>query len=87
MQHFLRRTCLAIIWITGPSVGVPANVRKIKNKVVDAAELKHQQRQFIRAMKLTAIILLAAALQVSARGYTQTVTISLKNVSLEKVFS
>jgi TonB-linked SusC/RagA family outer membrane protein len=36
---------------------------------------------------MTCILILAAALQVSARGYTQTVTISLKNVSLEKVFA
>lgn len=38
-------------------------------------------------MKLTAIILLTASLQLSARGVSQTLTISLKNASLEKVFS
>ena len=37
-------------------------------------------------MKLTAFILLVACLQVSAKGFTQTVTLSLKNVSLENAF-
>lgn len=36
-------------------------------------------------MKLTAIILIAACLQVSATGYTQAITLSGKNMSLEKV--
>lgn len=39
------------------------------------------------AMRLTIILLTAAVLQVSAKGYTQNVTISLKNASLDKVFS
>lgn len=38
-------------------------------------------------MKLTSIFILVACLQVSARGLSQTVTFSGKNVSLEKVFS
>jgi TonB-dependent starch-binding outer membrane protein SusC len=38
-------------------------------------------------MKLTIILMLAALLQVSAKGYTQTITISVKNASLEKVFA
>jgi len=37
-------------------------------------------------MKITAILLLAASLQVTAKGYSQKVTITEKNVSLEKVF-
>ncbi len=41
----------------------------------------------LRIMKLTAIILLAAFLQVSARGYTQTVTLSEKNAPLERIFN
>src|ERR1700720_801886 len=42
----------------------------------------------ILVMKITAILLLVAFLQVSARGYTQeSITISMKNVSLEKIFS
>ncbi|MEO6720213.1 MAG: TonB-dependent receptor [Ferruginibacter sp.] len=38
-------------------------------------------------MKLTAIILLAACLQISAKSFTQNVTLSEKNAGLEKVFS
>ncbi|MEO7047546.1 MAG: SusC/RagA family TonB-linked outer membrane protein [Ferruginibacter sp.] len=37
-------------------------------------------------MKLTAIFLLAACLQVSASGYAQKVTLSLKNAPLQEVF-
>lgn len=37
-------------------------------------------------MKLTAILLLTACLQVSAKGYAQQVSISLKDAPLEKVF-
>lgn len=37
-------------------------------------------------MKLTAIFLLGCCLQISANGYSQKVTISQKNASLEKVF-
>lgn len=42
--------------------------------------------QLLRVMKLTAVLLLAAFLQVSANGYSQRVTLNLENVSLEKVF-
>jgi TonB-linked SusC/RagA family outer membrane protein len=38
-------------------------------------------------MKLTAIILLMACLQVSANGYSQQITINAKNTPLEKVFA
>ena len=41
--------------------------------------------QMLKAMKLTAIILLAACLQVSAKSYSQKVTLHFENVSLEKV--
>lgn len=37
-------------------------------------------------MKITAILLLAACLQVSATGYSQKVTLSKKNAPLEKIF-
>ena len=37
-------------------------------------------------MKLTAILLFAACLESQARGYSQEITISLKNVSIEQVF-
>jgi TonB-linked SusC/RagA family outer membrane protein len=41
----------------------------------------------LRIMKITAIVLLAAALQVSAKGLSQQVTLSVKNAPLEKVFA
>jgi iron complex outermembrane receptor protein len=37
-------------------------------------------------MQLTAILLLAVCLQVSAKGYGQSITLSEKNAPLEKVF-
>lgn len=40
----------------------------------------------VRVMKLTAILLFATCLQVSAKGYAQSVTLSEKNATLEKVF-
>ena len=41
----------------------------------------------VRVMKLTAFLLLAAFLQVSARSHSQTITLSEKNAPLEKVFT
>ncbi|MFT3704381.1 MAG: TonB-dependent receptor [Agriterribacter sp.] len=41
--------------------------------------------QTLLIMKLTAIILLATCLQVSARGFSQQITLKVKNESLEKV--
>lgn len=38
-------------------------------------------------MKLTTILLLAACLQISAKGLTQTLTLTFRNAPLEKVFS
>ena len=37
------------------------------------------------AMKLTALLLLVACLQVSAHGYTQQITFSMRNATVEKV--
>ena len=42
--------------------------------------------QLFRVMKLTAVILLTACLQVAATGNAQKVSLDLQNVSLEKVF-
>jgi TonB-dependent starch-binding outer membrane protein SusC len=39
------------------------------------------------AMKFTAILLLVATLGVSAKGFTQTISVSGKNVTLDKVFA
>lgn len=44
-------------------------------------------QKWVRVMKITAIILLAVCLQVSARGRAQGVTLSIRNTPLEKVFS
>jgi TonB-linked SusC/RagA family outer membrane protein len=49
--------------------------------------LKREMTKTLRIMKLTAIFLFAAVLQVSAKGFAQEkVTLSLNNVSLETVF-
>src|ERR1700722_14032022 len=40
----------------------------------------------VLVMKLTSFLILDACLQVSARGFTQTVSFTGKNVSLEKIF-
>jgi TonB-linked SusC/RagA family outer membrane protein len=41
----------------------------------------------MRIMKLTASLFLVACLQVSAAGYSQNITLSVKNMPLEKVFA
>src|SRR6187551_2304895 len=51
-------------------------------RVIRAAPTK----KLLRIMKITAIILLSACLTASAKGFTQTITLSEKNASLEKVF-
>lgn len=42
--------------------------------------------QTLKAMKLTLVLITASFLQVSATGFSQNVTISVKNVTVEKVF-
>jgi TonB-dependent SusC/RagA subfamily outer membrane receptor len=42
-------------------------------------------KQLLRIMKLTTILILIAALQVSARGFSQGITLKQKNAPLEKV--
>ena len=37
-------------------------------------------------MKLTTVLIIAACLQVSAKGYSQKVTLKETNISLQKVF-
>lgn len=44
------------------------------------------RKRILIAMKLTAILLLAACLQVSAKGFSQQITLKEKNASLQKVF-
>src|SRR5687767_13275746 len=47
---------------------------------------KAGRTQLLRVMKLTAVFLLAACLQVTANGYSQKVTLKMKDASLEQVF-
>lgn len=44
-------------------------------------------RKIFRVMKITAFLLLVAALQVSAKGFGQSVTLNLKNASLQKAIN
>ncbi len=48
---------------------------------------RRKLNQTLRIMKLTAILLLIACLQVSATGFSQKITLSEKNASLEKVLN
>ena len=48
--------------------------------------LKNGLRQKLLMMNLTAFFLMATFLQVSAGGYSQKISISLKNVPVEKLF-
>ena len=61
---------------------IACTVGKPKNCLISIAG-----RQTLRIMKLTAILLTVAFLHVKADGLSQTVTISGKNIMLEKVFS
>jgi TonB-dependent starch-binding outer membrane protein SusC len=49
--------------------------------------LTHHISKLFRVMKLTAILMLAAALQVTARTEGQTVTLDLKNAPIQKVLT
>jgi TonB-dependent starch-binding outer membrane protein SusC len=62
----------------------PGHKRAQQKLVADPAD--RIKIQLFRAMRLTAFILLAACLQVAARGTAQTVTLSVKNASIQKVF-
>src|SRR5687768_7433831 len=42
--------------------------------------------QLFTFLKLTAVILLAGCLQVSAEGYSERITLSIRNAPLEKIF-
>lgn len=45
-----------------------------------------KSRKLVRIMKITAVILLGACLQLSARGLSQTITLSVKDAPLRTVF-
>src|SRR5258705_10668320 len=63
-----------------------ASVSSFRDKFRDEKDHGKAAQKLLRIMKLTCILLLAAALQVSANGYSQKVTLNMRNVSLEKVF-
>ncbi|MCX6299314.1 MAG: STN domain-containing protein, partial [Bacteroidetes bacterium] len=47
---------------------------------------KFFHRKMIKNMKLTVFVFLAICLQVSARGYSQKITLNMQNVTIDKVF-
>ena len=59
-------------------------IRKCRELKKDFYFIFRKQNWLI--MKLTAILLLTACLQVSANGFSQNITLSEKNISLQKVF-
>src|SRR5450631_179628 len=48
------------------------------------APLRHSKT--LRIMKITAILLISASLHVSARGFSQTITLKMENAPLQKLF-
>ena len=58
----------------------------MQTRAICAPPARRWPTKTLRAMKLTTILLLAACLQLSARGISQSVTFSASNVSLDKVF-
>lgn len=54
--------------------------------LIESPERSRRTKQLLRVMKLTAILIFIACLQVSARGIAQTVTLSEKNQSLQTIF-
>jgi TonB-linked SusC/RagA family outer membrane protein len=61
------------------------NIRKGKNLFVFPYD-KLEFTKFLRIMRLTAFLLFITCLQVTAEGYSQKITLSEKNVSLQDVF-
>src|SRR5687768_15140261 len=58
------------------------------HQLAGCAAIKHRQQwltKIMLVMKITAVLLLGACLQVSARGVSQTLTLSFKNAPLEQV--
>src|SRR5882757_6526873 len=45
----------------------------------------HRLSKFLLAMKLAAILIMATLVQVSAKGYTQNITLHEKDISIKKV--
>jgi TonB-dependent starch-binding outer membrane protein SusC len=81
-------TSLADVWLNIKKVkasNVKPKLLKSMKIVVNRPVPKFGDRvKLLRIMKLTIILLTIAALQVSAHGYSQGITISKKNLSLEE---
>jgi len=52
----------------------------------EANRIRYAGSKILQVMKITAVLLLTACLQVSASGYSQNITLSVKDAPLEKVF-
>ncbi|MDE3212610.1 MAG: TonB-dependent receptor plug domain-containing protein, partial [Bacteroidota bacterium] len=61
-------------------------MQKATFHLAEKVKLRGPKSQILLAMKLTAILLTIATLQISARTYSQTVTFQGKEVTLEKIF-
>src|SRR5687767_5429630 len=57
-----------------------------RNRITPALADASGGRQILRVMKMTAILLIAASLHVSAGSNAQRITLSLKDASLKTVF-
>jgi TonB-linked SusC/RagA family outer membrane protein len=60
------------------------------HQLAGCTAIKHRQQwltKIMLVMRITAVLLLAACLQVSARGVSQTLTLSFKNAPLEQVLN
>src|ERR1700681_2608167 len=56
------------------------------NAIFPSGSCPGRYRTYFQAMKLTALILLVACMQLSARTVGQNVTLSLKNAPMKEVF-
>src|SRR5690242_12365841 len=46
-----------------------------------------ETKKIVRVMKLTVLILLTACMAASAKGHTQSISLAVKNASMENVFA
>lgn len=63
-----------------------AILSQLPRRILDAGACRNIQRT-LRIMKLTAFFLLIGCLQLSARGFSQSVTLAVKNMPVENVLS
>lgn len=75
---------LRVLFNPSPKEGLQALCLMRRSR--EAASHPSAGQTFFRAMKITAMIMFLACLQVSATGYAQLISLSEKNVPLPKVF-